>query len=51
LPTLDEQEKEYIRRVLEEVDGNQTAAAKILGINRASLWRKLKAEKESAQLS
>ena len=46
LPTLDEQEKEYIRRVLEEVDGNQTAAAKILGINRASLWRKLKAEKE-----
>jgi DNA-binding NtrC family response regulator len=48
LPTLDEQEKEYIRRVLEEVDGNQTAAAKILGINRASLWRKLKAEKEKA---
>jgi DNA-binding NtrC family response regulator len=48
LPTLEEQEKEYIRRVLEEVDGNQTAAAKILGINRASLWRKLKAEKEKA---
>ncbi|MDD5296034.1 MAG: sigma-54 dependent transcriptional regulator [Rhodocyclaceae bacterium] len=44
LPTLEEQGKEYIRRVLEEVGGNQTAAAKILGINRASLWRKLKAE-------
>ena len=43
LPTLEEQEREYIRRVLEEVKGNQTAAAQILGINRASLWRKLKA--------
>jgi len=43
LPTLEEQELEYIRRVLEEVKGNQTAAAQILGINRASLWRKLKA--------
>jgi DNA-binding NtrC family response regulator len=42
LPTLDEQEHEYIRRVLDEVAGNQTAAAQILGINRASLWRKLK---------
>jgi DNA-binding NtrC family response regulator len=43
LPTLDEQEQAYINRVLEEVKGNQTAAAQILGINRASLWRKLKA--------
>ncbi|MEW5771168.1 MAG: sigma-54 dependent transcriptional regulator [Pseudomonadota bacterium] len=43
LPTLEEQEQAYIRRVLEEVQGNQTAAAQILGINRASLWRKLKA--------
>jgi DNA-binding NtrC family response regulator len=45
LPTLEEQEREYIRRVLEEVNGNQTAAAQILGINRASLWRKLKARR------
>ncbi len=43
-PTLEVQEREYIRRVLEEVKGNQTAAAQILGINRASLWRKLKAQ-------
>jgi DNA-binding NtrC family response regulator len=43
LPTLDEQEQRYINRVLEEVKGNQTLAAQILGINRASLWRKLKA--------
>lgn len=42
LPTLHQQEHEYIRRVLDEVGGNQTAAAEILGINRASLWRKLK---------
>jgi transcriptional regulator with PAS, ATPase and Fis domain len=42
LPTLDEQEHEYINRVLGETAGNQTAAAQILGINRASLWRKLK---------
>jgi transcriptional regulator with PAS, ATPase and Fis domain len=43
LPTLEEQEQTYISRVLDEVKGNQTAAAQILGINRASLWRKLKA--------
>ncbi len=43
LPTLEEQEHHYISRVLDEVNGNQTAAAQILGINRASLWRKLKA--------
>jgi DNA-binding NtrC family response regulator len=43
LPTLEEQEQTYITRVLEEVKGNQTVAAQILGINRASLWRKLKA--------
>ncbi len=45
LPTLNEQEKTYISRVLDEVKGNQTAAAQILGINRASLWRKLKAQR------
>ncbi len=43
LPTLDEQAQTYINRVLDEVKGNQTLAAQILGINRASLWRKLKA--------
>jgi two-component system response regulator HydG len=46
LPTLEEQEQTYISRVLDEVNGNQTAAAQILGINRASLWRKLKAWRE-----
>jgi DNA-binding NtrC family response regulator len=48
LPTLDEQEQTYIKRVLDEVQGNQTVAAQILGINRASLWRKLKARRNEA---
>ncbi len=42
IPSLEEQEKAYIRWVLNEVGGNQTAAAQLLGINRVSLWRKLK---------
>ncbi len=42
LPTLEEQEMDYIDRVLREVGGNQSAAAQVLGINRSSLWRKLK---------
>ncbi|GAB5046544.1 sigma-54-dependent transcriptional regulator [Thermodesulfovibrio sp. TK110] len=40
--TLDELEKEYIIWVLKEVDNNKTLAAQILGIDRVSLWRKLK---------
>ncbi|MBS1191733.1 MAG: response regulator [Rhodocyclaceae bacterium] len=43
IETLDEQERKYIRWVLDEVGGNQTAAAQMLGIDRSSLWRKLKA--------
>jgi DNA-binding NtrC family response regulator len=42
IPTLEEQERSYIRWVLDEVSGNQTQAALALGINRVSLWRKLK---------
>jgi transcriptional regulator with PAS, ATPase and Fis domain len=42
IPTLDEQERDYIHWVLEEANGNQTVAAQILGIDRVSLWRKLK---------
>ena len=45
LPTLQERELEYIQWVLDEVGGNQTAAAQVLGINRSSLWRKLKGQK------
>jgi DNA-binding NtrC family response regulator len=42
IPTLEEQERDYIRWVLAETNGNQTAAAQALGIDRVSLWRKLK---------
>jgi DNA-binding NtrC family response regulator len=42
LPTLEEREAEYIGWVLERTGGNRTRAAAILGIDRVSLWRKLK---------
>ncbi|MDP3276167.1 MAG: sigma-54 dependent transcriptional regulator [Deltaproteobacteria bacterium] len=41
LVPLDEVERRYILRVLDTVAGNKTAAAKILGIERATLYRKL----------
>lgn len=41
-PSLDRHEKQYILEVLDEVEGNRSAAAKILGIDRVSLWRKIK---------
>lgn len=41
-PSLDDQEMTYIKWVLQEVGGNKTLAAQILGIDRVSLWRKLK---------
>jgi DNA-binding NtrC family response regulator len=40
--TLEEAEKEYILWVLKKVQWNKTRAAEILGIDRVSLWRKLK---------
>lgn len=42
LPTLADQEKAYIEWVLQETDNNKTEAAKVLGIDRVSLWRKIK---------
>lgn len=42
LPTLAEREVEYISHVLEHCGQNRTRAAKVLGIDRVSLWRKLK---------
>jgi DNA-binding NtrC family response regulator len=40
--TLEENEKEYIAWMLKQVNGNKTKAAEILGIDRVSLWRKIK---------
>ncbi|HYA11804.1 MAG TPA: helix-turn-helix domain-containing protein, partial [Thermodesulfovibrionales bacterium] len=42
IPSLEEQEMFYINWVLKEVGGNKTMASEILGIDRVSLWRKLK---------
>lgn len=42
IPSLEDQETAYIKWVLNEVGGNKTIAAQILGIDRVSLWRKLK---------
>jgi DNA-binding NtrC family response regulator len=42
IPSLEDQEMSYIIWVLSEVGGNKTLAAQILGIDRVSLWRKLK---------
>ena len=41
LVTLEEVEKRYVLRVLETLKGNKTAAARTLGIERKTLYRKL----------
>jgi len=41
-PSLEEQEISYILWVLKETGGNKSMAANILGIDRVSLWRKIK---------
>ncbi|GBC63169.1 Fis family transcriptional regulator [Desulfonema ishimotonii] len=42
IPSLEEQEKRYIQWVMEKCGGNKTQAARVMGIARVSLWRKLK---------
>lgn len=39
---LAELERQHILKALEYTQGNRTSAAQLLGINRASLWRKLR---------
>jgi two-component system response regulator RegA len=41
-PRLHEHEREYIEKVLQDVDGNISRAARVLGIHRQSLQRKLR---------
>ncbi len=43
LITLDEMERRYVRQVLDSVRGNKTHAARVLGIDRRSLYRRLEA--------
>jgi len=42
IPSLHDHERDYIQWVLKEVAGNRSRAAAVLGIDRVSLWRKLK---------
>jgi DNA-binding NtrC family response regulator len=42
IPTLAEVEKRYMLWVLEKYNGNKTKAAAAMGIDRVSLWRKIK---------
>jgi two-component system, NtrC family, response regulator AtoC len=42
IPTLDELERTHILRVLELCEGQKTKAAATLGINRTTLWKKLR---------
>jgi DNA-binding NtrC family response regulator len=46
--TLAQMEERYIQEVLKACQGNKTRAAEVLGINRASLWRKLKRLEEGS---
>ncbi len=41
LPTLDQLERRYVARVLKAVAGNKTQAARVLGVDRRTLYRKL----------
>ncbi len=40
--SLEEMEQRYIHQVLEQLDGNRTLAARLLGVDRKTLYRKLK---------
>ncbi|MBA3463542.1 MAG: sigma-54-dependent Fis family transcriptional regulator [Deltaproteobacteria bacterium] len=42
VPTLDELERTHILKVLELCEGQKTRAASMLGINRTTLWKKLR---------
>lgn len=46
LVSLEQIERRYIEHVLKAVQGNRTQAAKILGLDRKTLYRKLKADEE-----
>jgi len=48
LLTLAEVERDHIERVLEACGGNQVAAARVLGVGRNTLWRKMKSTSRRA---
>ena len=51
LMTIDELSQRYVRQVVSAVNGNKTQAARILGIDRRSLYRRLGDRKEAAASS
>ncbi|MDX1573823.1 MAG: helix-turn-helix domain-containing protein [Methylophaga sp.] len=48
LPTLDQLQKRYVRKILDEVDGNKRRAAALLGIGRRTLYRWLDEDETDA---
>jgi DNA-binding NtrC family response regulator len=51
LVSLDIIERRYIHRVLQAVGGNKTLAARILGLDRKTLYRKLESERKRSAAS
>jgi two-component system, NtrC family, response regulator AtoC len=49
LITLEEMERRYVRQVLAAVGGNKTHAARVLGIDRRSLYRRLEDKEKEKQ--
>jgi DNA-binding NtrC family response regulator len=49
LPTLDDVEQRYIQRVLKASGGNKTQAARVLGLDRRTLYRKLERYEQQDQ--
>jgi DNA-binding NtrC family response regulator len=47
--TMEEMERRYVRQVLEAVRGNKTHAARILGIDRRSLYRRLESPYQASR--
>jgi two-component system NtrC family response regulator len=45
-PTLEQLQQDYVKRVIDAVEGNKRRAAQILGVNRRTLYRWLGSEKE-----
>ena len=48
---MEEVERRYVRHVLRSVDGNKTMAARILGFDRKTLYRKLRDDEETQRES
>ena len=48
IQTLEALEREHIQKALEHTGGNRALAAQLLGIDRVSLWRKLRRYNEES---